>query len=58
MSPNQLTIVIAEKSLVEKEPKVTTIPDLPEKQVTLEKGYYHCVYVMLCFTKEVSVERK
>ena len=57
MSPNQLTIVIVEKILVEKEPEVPTIPDITEKQVTLEKGYYHCVYVMLCFTKEVSVER-
>ena len=43
---------------MEKEPKVPTNPDIPEEKVTLEKGYYNCVYVMLHFKKEVSVYRK
>ena len=32
---NQLTIVIVEKRLVEEEPKVPTILEIPENQVTL-----------------------
>ena len=54
----QLTIVILEKFPVEKEPKVTTKPDIPYEQVTLEKGYYHCVYIVLCFKKEFSFYSK
>ena len=43
---------------MEKEPKVPTNPDIPEEKVTLEKGYYNCVYVMLHFKKEDGVNRK
>ena len=55
---NQLTIMIVEKILVEKEPDVPKNPDIPEEQITLEKGYYHGVYVILHFNKEVGVDRK
>ena len=58
MFSNQLTIVILYKILVEKEPKVTMNPEIPEEQVTLDKLYYHCVYVMLFFNNEVGVYRK
>ena len=47
MSSNQLTIVIVENIPEEKEPEVFEIPDIPEEQVELEKGYYLSVYVML-----------
>ena len=40
ISSNQLTIVIVEKIPEEKEPEVFEIPDIPEEQVKLEKGYY------------------
>ena len=49
LSSNQLTAVIVEKILVEKEPEVFTIPEIPEDQVEKEKEYYRCVYVMLQF---------
>ena len=49
LSSNQLTIVIVEKISEEKEPEVSEISEIPEEQVELEKGYYHCVYVMLRF---------
>ena len=49
ISSNQLTVVIVEKIPVEEEPEVSTIPEIPEEKVELEKGYYHCVYVMLQF---------
>ena len=55
---NQLTIVMVENILEEKEPEFSTIPEIPEEQVKLEKGYYHSVYVMLRFKKEVVVESK
>ena len=48
---NQLTIVIVEKSPIEEEPEVPTITEIPEEQVTSEKGYYHGVYVILNFNK-------
>ena len=35
---NQPTIVIVEKILEEKETEVFAIPEIPEKQVKLEKG--------------------
>ena len=38
LSSNQLTIVIVESILVEEEPEVSTIPDIPENQVELDKG--------------------
>ena len=47
LSLNQPTVVIVEKILVEEEPEVSIIPEIPEDQVKLEKGYYRCVYVML-----------
>ena len=43
---------------VEEEPEVSTIPEIPEEQVELEKVYYRCVYVMLQFKKEVGVDSK
>ena len=54
----QLTVVIVEKIPAEEEPEVSTIPEIPEDQVELEKGYYCSVYVMLQFKKEVGVENK
>ena len=33
MSSNQLTVVIADKILVEEEPEVSTIPEIPEDNV-------------------------
>ena len=58
LSSNQLAIVILEKILEEKEPEVFAIPQIPEEQVKLDKGYYHCVHVMLLFKKEVGVDSK
>ena len=55
---NQLTIMILEKSPVEEEPEMPTIPEIPEEQVTLEKGYYCCVCVILYFNEEGGVDRK
>ena len=55
-SSNQLTVVIVEKITVEEEPEVSTIPEIPDEQVELEKGYYCCVYVMLQLKKEVGAE--
>ena len=49
MFSNQLTILIVEKILEEKEPEVFAIPEIPEDQVELDKGYYCCVHVMLHF---------
>ena len=53
LSLDQLTIMIVERIMEEKEPEVSTIPDIPEEQAELEKGYYHFVYVMLWFKKGV-----
>ena len=50
--------MIVEKSPIEEEPEVPTIPEIPEEQVTSEKGYYHGVYVILNFNKEEGVDRK
>ena len=55
LSSNQLTIVIVEKITEETEAEVFTNPEIPEEQLRMEKGYYQCVYVMLCFKKEVDV---
>ena len=55
---NQLTVVIAEKSPVEKEPEATTIPVIPDETVPSEKGYYHGVHVVLYFYKEDGVDSK
>ena len=38
MSLNQLTVVIVEKILEEKEPEVSKISDIPEEKVKLRKG--------------------
>ena len=46
---NHLTIVIVERIPGEKEPEVFVIPEIPDEKVKLEKGYYHCVYVVLRF---------
>ena len=58
MSSNQLTIVIVENIPEEKEPYGCIITDIPEEQVKLEKGYFCCVYFMIRFKKEVSVDNK
>ena len=58
LSSDQLTIVIVEKIPEEKEPEVFTNPETTKEKVNLEQGYYHCVYIMLRFKKEVSVESK
>ena len=55
MSSNQLTVVIVEKIPVEEESEVSMIPEIPEDQVKLEKGYYQCFCAMLQFKKEVGV---
>ena len=39
LSSNQLTIVILEKIPVEKEPEVPINHEIPEEQVTLDKGF-------------------
>ena len=58
MSSNQLTVVIVHKILVEEEPLVSTIPEIPEDQVEKEKGYYRCIYVLLQFKNEDGVDSK
>ena len=58
LSSNQLTVVIVENILEEKEPEVSEIDEITEEQVELEKGYYLCVYVILRFKKEVGVDSK
>ena len=58
LSLNQLTVVIVEKIPEEREPEVSEIAEIPEEQVELDKGYYCCVYIMLLFKKEVSVDSK
>ena len=58
LSSNQLTVVIVEKIPEEKQLEVSKIADMPEEQVELENGYYHCEHVMLRFKKEVDVDSK
>ena len=58
LSSDQLTVVIVENIPEEKEPDVSEIAEIAEEKVELEKGYYHCVYFVLWFKKEVSVESK
>ena len=58
LSSNQLTVVIVEKILEEKEPGVFAIAEITEEQVELEKGYYRCVYAMLRFKNEVGVDSR
>ena len=54
---NQLSFVIIEKSPVEDEHDVPTIPVIPDETVPLEKGYYHGVHVVLNFHKDDGVDR-
>ena len=58
ISSNQLTVVIVENIPEKKGHEVSEIPEIPEEQVELEKGYYSCVYVILQFKNEVVVESK
>ena len=58
LSANQLTIVIVENILEEKESEVFVIPEIPEEQVKLWKGYYFCVYAILWCKEEVGVDSK
>ena len=44
-------VLIVEKSPLEEEPEVPTNPEIPAKQITLEKRYYHGVCVILHFKK-------
>ena len=55
---NQLAILIVENIPVEEEPKVYTIPEIPEDQIKKYKGYYHFFYVILRFKKDVGVDSK
>ena len=57
-SSNQPTIVIVENIPEGKGPEVFTNSEIPEEQVTLEQGYYRCVYVMTSFNKDVGIESK
>ena len=52
LSSNQLTVLIAQKILVEEEHAVSTITAIPEDNVEKQKGYYRCVYVILQFKTE------
>ena len=56
LSSNQITTVIVEKIPEEKEPEVSAIPEIPEEQVELDKGYYRYFCIMLWFLKEVGVD--
>ena len=58
LSSNQLTFVIVYKIPVEEEPEVSTITEIPEDKIELEKGYYRCVYVMIKSKKYVGVDSK
>ena len=49
LSSDQFTIVVVDKILVEEEPEVSTIPEIPEDNVEKQKGYYRCVYVLQQF---------
>ena len=57
LTSNELTILIVENIPVEEEPEVPMIIEIPEEQVTLEKRYYHNVYVIINFIREEVVER-
>ena len=37
---------------------MSTTPEIPDEQVTPEKGFYHGVYIFLKFNKEDGVYRK
>ena len=40
LSSNQLTVVLVDNILVEEEPLVSTISEIPEDQVKKQRGYY------------------
>ena len=50
--------MLVEKSPVEEEPEVPMISEIPEEQVTSEKGYYHGVYVIMHFNNPYGVGSK
>ena len=58
MYSNQLTIVIVENILEDKEPEFFTNTEILEEQVKTEKGYYQCVYVIIWFNNDFGVESK
>ena len=58
LSLNQLTVVIAHNILVEEEPEVYTIPEIPEDNAEKQKGYYRCVYVLLQLKTEEKIDSK
>ena len=58
LSSNQFTIVTAHEILVEEAPEVSKIPEIPENNVKIHKGYYQCVYVLLQFKTEDKIDNK
>ena len=58
LSSNQLTVVIVDKIPMEEEPLVSTIPEIPEDNVDIQKGYYRCVYVLLQLKTEEEIDSK
>ena len=58
LSSNQLNIMLVDKIPAEKESDVPTNHETPMEKVPLDKGYYHCVYVMINLKKEVDFNRK
>ena len=58
LSLNQLTVVIADKILVEEEPEVSTITDIPEDNMEKQKGYYRSVYVIPRLKMEEEIDSK
>ena len=58
VNSNKLTIVTVDRIMVTEEAKVAIISVIPDKANCFEKGYYHCVHVLLQFNKEYSVNRK
>ena len=43
---------------MEKEPKVSTIPEIPDKKFPSEKGYYHGIHVVINFHKKDGVDSR
>ena len=58
LSSNQLTVVAAHEILVEEAPLVSTILEIPEDIVEINKWYYVCVYVILQFKTEDKIDNK
>ena len=57
LASNELTSVKVERIPMAKEAEVPTISVIPDKTSDLEKGYYHGVYVLIQFNKEIIVDR-